>query len=142
MLADAAGRVHFTGGGVHRIFVIGQDGLLRTAAGATANADQDGFWTDAGVPNPKHLALAPDGSLVLTQADRHRVRRLTPVGDGASQVTTIAGAPGPDRAEPGYADGPAAAARFNYPSGVVVGPDGTIYVSDEGNHRIRAIRRK
>ncbi|MBK7164460.1 MAG: hypothetical protein IPH81_03995 [Candidatus Microthrix sp.] len=49
-------------------------------------------------------------------------------------VTTVAGT---DNA--GYADGPGASAQFNGPTGVTVAPDGTIYVADFFNHRIRAI---
>ncbi|MEI9953104.1 MAG: N,N-dimethylformamidase beta subunit family domain-containing protein [Pseudomonadota bacterium] len=41
--------------------------------------------------------------------------------------------------EPGYADGPAATARFNSPSGVAVGPAGELYVCDSGNHLLRKI---
>lgn len=38
-------------------------------------------------------------------------------------------------------DGYAKDARFNCPSSLVVSPDGTLYVADLGNIRIRAIRR-
>ena len=38
-------------------------------------------------------------------------------------------------------DGYAKDARFNSPSSLVVSPDGTLYVADLGNIRIRAIRR-
>lgn len=49
-------------------------------------------------------------------------------------VETISGA-----AEPGFADGPGRDARFDAPAGIAIGPDGTIYVADSRNHRIRAI---
>lgn len=38
-------------------------------------------------------------------------------------------------------DGYAKDARLNCPSSLVVSPDGTLYVADLGNIRIRAIRR-
>jgi sugar lactone lactonase YvrE len=50
-------------------------------------------------------------------------------------VTTIAGTAGAS----GNADGAGAAARFNNPSNVAVGADGTLYVTDSGNHTIRKI---
>ena len=36
-------------------------------------------------------------------------------------------------------DGPSAEARFSSPNAVTVGPDGTVYVGDVGNLRVRAI---
>jgi sugar lactone lactonase YvrE len=35
--------------------------------------------------------------------------------------------------------GPATAARLNRPRGVAVAPDGTVYISDQGNHKVRAV---
>ena len=48
-------------------------------------------------------------------------------------VTTLAGS------TQGFAEGTGAAAQFNQPRGVAVAPDGTIYVADSSNHRIRRI---
>ncbi len=39
----------------------------------------------------------------------------------------------------GYADGPCASAQFSNPDTALAGPDGTVYVSDKGNLRVRAI---
>jgi DNA-binding beta-propeller fold protein YncE len=42
--------------------------------------------------------------------------------------------------DPGFADGPAAHARFNHPQGLALDAAGeTLYVADESNHAIRAI---
>ena len=38
-----------------------------------------------------------------------------------------------------YADGPGTSARFNYPGGIVVTDDDTLYVADSGNDRIRKV---
>ena len=49
-------------------------------------------------------------------------------------VQTYAG-----RGQAGYAEGAALQSEFNAPEGICVGPDGTVYVSDTGNNRIRKI---
>jgi sugar lactone lactonase YvrE len=50
-------------------------------------------------------------------------------------VTTVAGG----STHGGFLDGPASLAKFNAPNDVAVAPDGTIYVADYKNHRIRKI---
>ena len=49
-------------------------------------------------------------------------------------VATVAGS-----GEYGCADGPAAVAMFSSPNDVAVASDGTRYVVDTGNHRVRAV---
>jgi sugar lactone lactonase YvrE len=66
----------------------------------------------------------------VADTGRHAIRLIGP--DGA--VSTLAG----DGA-PGYADGPAAQARFNGPIGVAVAADGRVVVADTYNDRIRVI---
>jgi len=57
-------------------------------------------------------------------------------GASSSTVSTIAGVGG----APGFANGSGSQAEFNAPAGVAVGSDGTIYVADAGNNRIRQIQ--
>ncbi|MCA1829017.1 MAG: N,N-dimethylformamidase beta subunit family domain-containing protein [Myxococcales bacterium] len=70
-------------------------------------------------------AAGPDAIVV----DGDRIVRVS--SDGA--IVPVAGG------APGFADGPAAQAQFRGPRGVAVASSGTIYVSDTGNNRIRAI---
>ena len=39
----------------------------------------------------------------------------------------------------GFQDGPGLTAKFNFPSGMTVSSDGTVYVADTYNHRLREI---
>ncbi|MBL8220611.1 MAG: hypothetical protein JNL62_15360, partial [Bryobacterales bacterium] len=75
-------------------------------------------------------ALGADGSLYFT--DEHRIRRIGP--DGI--VRAFAGGFTVGFSGDG---GPALAARLNSPAGVAAAPDGTVYVTDRGNRRIRRI---
>jgi len=57
-----------------------------------------------------------------------------PKGLPTAQVTTVAG-----YLEPGLADGKGWEARFDGPAGIAASPDGSLYVSDSRNHRLRRI---
>lgn len=83
---------------------------------------------------PSHLAVAPDGKLIVANTGAHTIVSVEPK-NGA--VTVIAGTPNVS----GYADGKGAAAKFNAPIGVAVGKDGLIYVADTYNDRIRLIEK-
>jgi DNA-binding beta-propeller fold protein YncE len=89
----------------------------------------DGPATKARLRSPSGVAAAPDGSVVVADTDNHAIRRIG--ADG--RVTTIAGG------LYGNVDGPGAQARFRYPKGVAVAPDGTIVVADTGNDSVRRI---
>lgn len=91
----------------------------------------DFMVTALATTNCSGCVLTPDGqSLIFTTG--HEVRRV-PVGGGAS--VQIAGS----FEEEGGEDGVGIAARFRWPRGVVIGEDGSIFVADDGNHRIRMI---
>lgn len=78
------------------------------------------------------MALSEDGStLYIADTESHIIRKL----DLTTMTTSlIAGEPG----TAGFADGDAAAARFNFPTDIEL--DGnTLFVADANNHRIRAV---
>ncbi len=81
---------------------------------------------------PSHLAVAPDGSLIVANTGAHTIVKVDP---DSKQVSVIAGTPNVS----GNADGKGAEARFNAPLGVAVDEQGVIYVADTYNDRIRRI---
>ena len=91
----------------------------------------DGKGADARFHNATGIAIDATGNLYVIDNDSFIVRKITPDGT----VTTIAGKP----EQSGSVDGPASVALFAKPRGVGVGPDGAIYVVDEGNNNIRKI---
>jgi RHS repeat-associated protein len=64
------------------------------------------------------------------------VTSVTPPGAASSTVSTIAGLGG----TAGFADGSGSSAEFDRLSGLAVGPDGSVYVADTGNNRIRKVQ--
>lgn len=91
-----------------------------------------------GLNFPSDVVFAPDGELFVTETLNHRIMKITENGImsvlAGGEYETDAGI-----VKGGYADGVGEKAKFNEPSGLVMGPDGTLYVADTGNQRIRAI---
>ena len=116
--------------------VVGPDGGVGTFAGlANSTGFADGSYFTASFKSPYALAFLKTGEIVLADTRHHRIRLL----DREGFVATLAGQ-GPGGAEGGgYAEGVGAAAAFNHPEGVAVAADGTIYVADARNHRIRKL---
>jgi hypothetical protein len=85
------------------------------------------------IPDALGLGFDQAGNLYVASPDSNRVFRVAPDGAG----TVIAGGNG----TPGYSGdgGPASSALLNAPHGLAVASDGTVYFSDRGNDRIRAI---
>jgi streptogramin lyase len=88
---------------------------------------------DATLNGPKGLAVGPDGRVYLADTENHAVRVIDPA---RGTITTVAGngqrADGPDGDPLGCA--------LNRPHGVFVDRDGTLYIGDSENHRIRAVK--
>ena len=78
---------------------------------------------------PHSLAVDAGGNLFVADTDNYRIRKITATGE----ITTYAGGTG------GFADGTGTAAKFNEPAGISVATDGTIFVADRMNFRIRKI---
>jgi len=76
------------------------------------------------------LTVDSHGEVDVADTGNNRVRRI---GTNAL-VLDVAGS-----GVAGYADGPATTAEFSSPNALAVVSDGTIYVADAGNLRIRAI---
>jgi len=91
----------------------------------------EGVGSLARFNHPASLALDREGNIYVADTNNHVVRKITP----AKVVTTLAGKPG----QAGSDDGPAASARFNYPTGVAIDSQGNAWVADFGNHLLRRV---
>jgi RHS repeat-associated protein len=80
------------------------------------------------------LAVASDGTVYFTDAANNRIRKV----DRDGIITTIAGG-GTATTSPFGDGGPATNATFSTPTGVAIGADGSVYVTDKYHDRIRKI---
>jgi sugar lactone lactonase YvrE len=90
------------------------------------------------LPGPAARFNAPSGvgldsmaNVYVADTGNHTIREIAVSGT----VSTVAGIPGSN----GMANGAAAVARFNLPTGVATDANGGLYVADWGNHLIRKI---
>lgn len=117
-----------------RIWRVLPDGSVTAFAGAGGR----GYSGDGGPAllarfnEPQGLALAADGSLYVADTFNHCIRKIDPAGI----ITTVAG-----NGAPGFSGdgGPASAARLSQPYAVAIGPDGSVYIADRNNYRVRRI---
>lgn len=133
MAVDENGVVYVADSRNHCIRVI-DDGHVTIYAGVGGSAgNRDGSLLTATFYTPMDLCFGPDGALYVADMYNSKIRRIQ---DG--QVSTFAGSG--SMGDRGFLDGPAHRARFSWPSGVVVGQDGAVYVADTYGGRIRVIR--
>jgi RHS repeat-associated protein len=108
--------------------------VLQTALGDGQPGDSgdSGPATAARIDTPAALTARADGSLLVADSARDRVRIVARTGTVAAHTGS---------GEHGFAGdgGPAAAARLSTPQGLATGADGTVYVADTANNRVRAI---
>jgi RHS repeat-associated protein len=128
------GSVYIADTNNYRVKKVSPAGVVTTVAGnGTAGFSGDGgLATQAELSSPWGVAVGPDGSIYIADEGNNLIRRVGP--DGI--ITTIAG-----NGTRGYSGdgGPAGQAEFSHPDGVAIGPDGALYVADEGNNRIRRV---
>ncbi|MDP4161214.1 MAG: copper amine oxidase, partial [Bacillota bacterium] len=132
----------------HRILRVDKNGNWTVLAGGGYETRQnwlfggyaDGIGDKAQFNEPSGLALGSNGYLYVADTGNQRIRMVSPQGE----VTTLAGSgttPIVDTTyyKGGFQDGPGVTAKFNFPSGIAVSSDGTVYVADTYNHRLREI---
>jgi sugar lactone lactonase YvrE len=118
-----------------RVRAVDRTGTIRTVAGG----GKGGSIGDGGPAREatlstsvEGLALGPDGTLYIADADQHRVRAV----DTRGVIRTVIGRGAPVFSGDGR---PATMADTNTPQAVVVAPDGTLFLADSGNNRVRMV---
>jgi hypothetical protein len=114
-----------------------RDGIIETVAGTGERgfAGDEGDARQAVFNAPKEMAVAPNGDIFVVDTENHVIRMI----DAATWIVrTIAGT---GKAGPGGDGGPAGLAGLARPHGALVAPDGSVYVGDSENHRVRKLTR-
>lgn len=130
------GSIYIADSGNSRIRRVGPDGIITTVAGNGTNgySGDGGPATEAELYSPSDVATSSDGSIYIADTITDRIRRIGP--DGI--ITTVAGN-GETYGDIGDG-GPATDARLSLPDGIAIGPDGSLYIADTWNNRIRQVR--
>ncbi len=131
---DQLGNIYLADNSNSRVFKINSSGIITTVAGTGSGYLFNGDNIPATSANidPYRIAFDKFGNLFISEYHNYRVR----VVDHAGLIHTIAGV-----GSSGYSgDGDAAtAAKFNFPIGVAFDTCDNLYISDNGNNRIRKV---
>lgn len=105
---------------------------FQVIAGPHTTSPDGGPASSAWLLGPTGISAGPDGILFIADTQNHRIRTVRPDGT----IATIAGT-----GISGYSGdgGNAIDATLSAPQGVLATADGSVYISDTGNHRIRRI---
>jgi RHS repeat-associated protein len=118
----------------HRIRRLDRSGMISTVAGTGTPGfnESEGAATLMQLSTPTGLAAGPGGELYIADSGNHLIRQITPDG----RLIIVAG-----NRSGGYSgdNGPAKDARLNYPTAVTVARDGSFYIADRNNHRVRKV---
>jgi sugar lactone lactonase YvrE len=113
------------------------DGVLHHEAGSGEKgyAGDRGSAHKATFDGPKGIAVTTGGDVVIVDTENQAIRRIKRT---SGEIVTVAGG-GPEAR--GYAGdgGPSINAKLDRPHGVCVGPDGSVYIGDTNNHRVRRV---
>jgi streptogramin lyase len=109
-------------------------GTLKRVAGT----GKSGFTGNGGsallatLSGPKGVSLAPNGDVYLADTESHSIRRI----DVKKKTLELVVGDGNKGHGP---DGPPRHCRLARPHGVFVDKDGTLFIGDSENHRIRML---
>ncbi len=134
IIIDAAGNIYLGDTQNNVVRKVNTAGIITTIAGnGTSGYSGDGGQaTAAQLSDPARFAFDSQGNLYIADADNDNIRKVNTAGI----ITTIAGT-----GIQGYSGdgGQATAAELHTPDGLAIDAAGNLYISDDGNNRIRMI---
>lgn len=134
--ADSFGNVFFADTGNNVVRMLDAFGNVTTVAGGGSNVGSigdGGAATDASLNQPTWLAVDAAGNLYISETGSNVIRRVAMSSTKA--IATVAGS-----YVSGSSDGTSAVtAKLNSPQGIVVDVNGSLYIADTGNQKIRLV---
>ena len=131
---DQEGNFYIADTDNHVITKISSSGIRERIAGSGTSgfSGDGGLAVDARLSNPVAISIGPNGEIYVVDQGNHRIRMI----DNEGIIQTVAG-----NGTAGYGgdEGLAINALLNDPVSVVVTDDGTLFISDMSNHRIRRV---
>jgi uncharacterized protein (TIGR03437 family) len=131
---DGTGNVYVAESLGHRIRKVIPNGTISTyvGTGIAGSGINGALATGSNLGTLSNLAFDSQGNLCFSDESSNIVWRVLPDGT----LSQIAGS-----GQAGFSGdgGPATQAAFNSPTGLVFGPDGSLYIADSGNDRIRSV---
>lgn len=132
VLVDKDENIYIVSRGGHALRFVGQDGNIRTLinpSGAKGYSGDGGPGVRATMNGPKHMAMDPQGRILITDTENHVIRRYDPK---TKLIDLIAGVPG--------VNGPASSndplkIELARPHGSRVN-NGWLYIADSENDRV------
>jgi streptogramin lyase len=117
----------------HAVRQVDAKGTITTLAGTGVKGAADGEASKATFNGPKAIRCDSQGNVYVVDTENHSIRKID---RKTLQVTTVAGG----RQGTGGDGGEALKAGMDRPHGCVIDKDGTLYIADSSNHRVRRVR--
>ena len=136
VFVDASGDLYVADTDNHVIRkVSAATGVISTVAGngSPGSAGDGGAATAARLSFPQAVWVHTNGDLYIADTGNHKIRK---VSAATGIMTTVAGDGSPGSSGDG---GPATTARLNSPRGILVAPNGDLYIGDRSNNKIRKV---
>ncbi len=127
---DATDTLYVADSALNSILVVTPKGRVTTLAGSPKGGSANGTVNKASFFDPQGIAVDATGSLYIADTGNNLIRKITPDGT----VTTLAGS-----GTAATTDGQGTSADFNGPTGIELGPNGILYVSETTGHRVRQV---
>ncbi len=130
---DATDNIYITDWNNHVYRMVTPDGMISTIFGSGFHGDDfDGPVREINLNHPGSMTVGPDGNFYLAVWHNWKIKL---VDKNTMYCTSVVGT------EAGFSGdgGPANIAQILLPSSVVFDPAGNMYISDQGNGRIRKV---